>query len=158
MRSPIIDIENAKTLLSMEKFFIDDVIMKTTGAQHQYSKFAAPVYDSNGDNIAGLSFRFESNRTQGYMKHALGLLLREGSITNPILDVCIYPNATRSHVDRSSRIKIFGSHIHILDGVKKLDIDYNTNTWADYFLIFAKEANLEFRSAKIIGPFEGELL
>ncbi|WP_347473249.1 hypothetical protein ABEF86_16805 (plasmid) [Acinetobacter thermotolerans] len=132
--------------------------MSTYGSQHQYSKFAAPLYDMNGDNIAGLSVRFETNRTQGYMKHTLGLLLREGSVTNPILDVCIYPNAARSHVDRKTRTKIFGSHIHILDDVSKLDIDYNTTTWSDYFSIFALGANIEFSSPKIIGPFEGELL
>lgn len=158
MRSPIIDIEKARQLIRMKKTFMDDLVMKTTGSQNQYSKFLSPIYDVNGDNIPGLSIRLESNRTQGYMKHTLGLLLREGAITNPIVDVCIYPNGARSHIDRSTRTKIYGSHLHILNDVSKLDLDYNTNCWSDYFSVFAKEANIEFKSPLIIGPFEGELL
>lgn len=43
-----------KRYYQWRNFFIMVImIMQTTGAQHQYSKFAAPVYDSNGDNIAG---------------------------------------------------------------------------------------------------------
>lgn len=158
MRNTIFDVEKARSLITMNKMFTDDVVMLTTGKQNQYSKFSSPVYDLQGNNIPGLSIRFESNRTQGYMKHALGLLLRDGAITNPIIDVCIYPNSARSHVDRSARIKIYGSHVHILNDVIKLDIDYNTTTWLDYFSIFRLQANIEFSSSKIIGPFEGELL
>ena len=158
MRSPIIDVDKAKQLIKMKKIFMDDLVMETTGSQNQYSKFLSPIYDVKGDNIPGLSIRFESNRTQGYIKHTLGLLLREGAITNPIVDVCIYPNSARSHVDRSTRTKIYGSHIHILNEVSKLELDYNTCCWNDSFSIFAKEANIEFSSPLIIGPFEGELL
>lgn len=158
MRNSIIDLERAKLLITVKKIFPDDVVMQTTGSQHQYSRFSAPVYDEQGDNIPGLSFRLETNRTQGYLKHTLGLLLREGSITNPILDLCIYPNMARSHMDRATRTKIYGSHLHLLDCVSQLDLDYNTTTWLDCFLMFASDANIEFGSSKIIGPFEGELL
>lgn len=158
MRSSIIDLERARLLIAVKKIFTEDVIMQTTGSQHQYSRFSSPVYDELGDNIPGLSLRLETNRTQGYMKHTFGLLLREGSITNPIIDLCIYPNTARSHVDRATRKKIYGSHLHILNNVSQLDLDYNTNTWPDYFSLFAREANIEFSSSKIIGPFEGELL
>ncbi|MCO8044955.1 hypothetical protein NI467_06235 [Acinetobacter bohemicus] len=158
MRNSIIDLERAKLLIAAKKIFTDDVIMQTTGSQHQYSRFSSPVYDERGDNIPGLSLRLETNRTQGYMKHTLGLLLREGSATNPIIDLCIYPNTTRSHVDRATRTKIYGSHLHILNNVSQLDLDYNSTTWPDYFAMFAHEANIEFSSSRIIGPFEGELL
>lgn len=158
MRSTIINLDKAKHLITVKKIFTDDVIMQTTGSQNQYSKFSSPVYDEQGDNIPGLSLRFETNRTQGYMKHSLGLLLREGATTNPIIDLCIYPNTARSHVDRATRTKIYGSHLHILNNVSQLDLDYNNTTWPDYFAMFAQEANIEFGSSKIIGPFEGELL
>lgn len=158
MRNSIINLEKAKLLITVKKIFPDDVIMQTTGSQHQYSRFSAPLYDEQGDNIPGLSLRLETNRTQGYMKHTLGLLLREGSITNPIIDLCIYPNTTRSHIDRATRTKIYGPHLHILNSVSQLDLDYNNTTWSDYFAMFAREANITFSSSKIIGPFEGELL
>lgn len=158
MRNSIIDLERAKLLITVKKIFPDDVIMQTTGSQHQYSRFSSPVYDEQGDNIPGLSLRLETNRTQGYMKHTLGLLLREGSIVNPIIDLCIYPNTARSHVDRTTRTKIYGSHLHILNNVSQLDLDYNNTTWPDYFAMFAREANIDFSSSKIFGPFEGELL
>lgn len=158
MRSQIVDMEKAERLLKMKKVFSGDLVMETSGSQNQYSKFLSPIYDIKGDNIPGLSIRLESNRTQGYMKHTLGLLLREGPSTNPIIDVCIYPNMARSHVDRSTRTKIYGSHLHLLNSVSKLELDYNTSCWSDYFSIFAKEANIEFKSTLIVGPFEGELL
>lgn len=158
MRSSIIDIELAKRLITTNKFFTDDVVMQTEGAKNQYSKFTAPVFYPNGDNIVGLSLRFESNRSQGYRIHRLGLMLREGSFLNPILDLCFYPNFARAHMDRIKRETIYGSHVHILNDVKKLDVDYDKCNWIDYFGMFANHANVNFSSSKIVQPFEGELL
>ncbi|MFI8146094.1 hypothetical protein [Acinetobacter sp. ABJ_C5_2] len=158
MRNTIIDIALAEELISMRKVFTDDVIMETFGTQHQYSRFSAPLYNLEGNNVKGLSLRFETNRTQGFMKHSLGLMLREGASTNLILDLCIYPNGARSHMDRARRITIYGSHIHILNDVHKVDVDYNKITWSDCFSLFREKANVEFSSSKVIGPFEGELL
>lgn len=158
MRSQIIDVELAKKLISTPKLFTDDVVMETSGAKNQYSKFSAPILYSNGENITGLSLRLESNRTQAYRTHRFGLMLREGALLNPILDLCFYPNFTKAHVDRVRRIAIYGSHVHILNDVNKLDVDYDKCTWGDYFKMFANQANITFMSSKIIEPFEGELL
>lgn len=158
MRSQILDIELAKNLITTPKLFSDDVLMETSGTKHQYSKFSAPVLYANGENIVGLSLRFESNRTQGYRTHRLGLMLREGSLLNPIIDLCFYPNHVRAHMDRVKRETIYGSHIHILNNVNKLDVDYDKCSWNDFFNMFANQANVNFTSAKIVQPFEGELL
>lgn len=158
MRDVIDDVELAKTLLESKKIFTEDVIMQTSGKQNQYSRFSAPVSDINGDNIPGLSIRFDTNRTQGFMKHTLGLLWRNGLVTHPILDICIYPNSARSHMDRVARTSIYGSHIHLINDVYKLDIDYNSIQWFDCFELFKEKSNIDFSSSKIIGAFEGDLL
>lgn len=158
MRNQIINIELAKNLITIPKLFTDDIVMETSGAKHQYSKFSAPLLYSNGENITGLSLRLESNRTQAYRIHRFGLMLRDGAMLNPILDFCIYPNFTRAHMDRVKRITIYGSHVHILNDVNKLDVDYDECTWRDCFKMFANQANITFTSNKVIEPFEGELL
>lgn len=158
MRDPIEDIEQVKSLIEAKKIFADDVIMETSGKQNQYSRFSAPVCDLSGDNIPGLSIRFDTNRTQGFMKHTLGLIWRNGVTNYPILDLCIYPNGARSHIDRATRTSIYGSHIHIINDVYKLDIDYNVMRWSDCFNLFKEKANIDFSSSKIIGAFEGDLL
>jgi hypothetical protein len=158
MRSSIIDIELAKKLITTNKLFTENVVMQTEGAKCQYSKFTAPVLYANGDNVVGLSLRFESNRSQGYRIHRLGLMFREGSLLNPIIDLCFYPNYTRAHMDKAKRETIYGSHVHILNDVKKLDVNYDKCNWMDYLGMFAKQANVNFSSCKIVQPFEGELL
>lgn len=158
MRDAIKDIELARSLLEQRKTFADDVVMETSGKQNQYSRFSAPLCDTKGDNIPGLSLRFETNRTQGFMKHRLGLMWRQGLITYQILDICIYPNTIRSHTDRSARIVIYGSHIHTINDVYKLDIDYDSVNWSDCFDLFKEKSNTEFLSLEIVGAFEGDLI
>lgn len=150
----------SESFLRLPKYFDEDIIMVTSGSLNQYSTFSgAPLFNyKNDESIVGLGLRFKTTRMPGYEKHSFGLTMREGNDLHFLVDLCIYPNHIKSHADRERRENIFGSHIHIIDETHKLNINYDTTSWTDWFKIFSGEANIDFRSTKIILPFEGELI
>jgi hypothetical protein len=149
-------VEN-KEILAIPKQFNGDVFMASSGDDSLF--LGAPVFNkTTGESIVGLGINFRAKRTPAYAKYNFGLTLREGGDLHILLDLCIYPNHMKSHMDRQKKERFFGSHIHILGENKQLNIDYNMHNWLDCFSIFMLHANIEFTSTRIVEPFAGDLI
>lgn len=155
-----IDSNDGKKILETPKYFESPIKMIRDEKRISFHQFSgAPVYEVSTElNIIGLSIFLRTNIAPDTMKHSFGLMQKIGNQKKWIYDLCVYPEAQKSHVDRKKREVFYGPHVHCLDDSFEIKLEHGIDEWDKWFRFFAKMINLEVRSNDIMEPLAGELL